>query len=509
MSHTKIIATYMTKPFSIVVALLAQTKGIGFSGKLPWGSLAVDMKYFQQLTTSNGYNAVIMGRKTWDSIPKRNRPLPNRLNIVISNYPDMFNIEPETMICTSFQSALDAASSAEKVQSIFVIGGGEIYKIAIAHPLCDHLYVTEINGLVAQCDTHFPLITEDWIMSKKGENVYTQTTTNHNDNIAVVLNFNEYTRRDIFENKNKPYRLPYEPCNYHSHFHQQKHQEHQYLNLVSDIIQNGAKRIDRTKIGTLSIFGAQMRFSLRENTFPLLTTKRVPWRAVAQELLWFIRGCTNAKELSKKKVYIWDGNASREFLDQNGLSHREVGDLGPIYGFQWRHFGAKYIDMHTDYTGQGIDQLQICINTIKTNPNDRRIIMSAWNPSDLSMMALPPCHMFCQFYVSNGELSCHMYQRSADMGLGVPFNIASYALLTHMIANVCNLKAGDFIHSIGDAHVYLSHIETLKTQLSRTPKQFPRIHLTPNITNIDNFTMNDIHIIGYDPHDALPMTMAI
>lgn len=227
----------------------------------------------------------------------------------------------------------------------------------------------------------------------------------------------------------------------------------------------GKTRSDRTGVGTVSIFGAQMRYSLRDNVFPLLTTKRVFWRAVAEELLWFIKGSTNAKELQAKNVRIWDGNSTREFLDKIGLTEREEGDLGPVYGFQWRHFGAEYKTCHDDYTGQGIDQLNDVIERIRSNPNDRRIIMSAWNVSDLKIMALPPCHCLVQFYVADGELSCQLYQRSADMGLGVPFNIASYALLTYMIAHVTGLKTGDFVHTLGDAHVYLNHVEPLKEQV--------------------------------------------
>lgn len=193
-------------------------------------------------------------------------------------------------------------------------------------------------------------------------------------------------------------------------------------------------------MGTLSIFGAQMRFSLRNNIFPLLTTKRVFWRGVVEELLWFIKGSTNAKELADKKVHIWNANSSREFLDANGFKDREEGDLGPVYGFQWRHSGAEYKGMHADYKDEGVDQLADVIEKIKNNPQDRRIIMCAWNPSDLPKMALPPCHCLVHFYVANGELSCLLYQRSADMGLGVPFNIASYALLTYMIAAITKLK---------------------------------------------------------------------
>ncbi|KAK9885186.1 hypothetical protein WA026_010693 [Henosepilachna vigintioctopunctata] len=288
------------------------------------------------------------------------------------------------------------------------------------------------------------------------------------------------------------------------------HEEYQYLNIIKDIFHRGAKRGDRTGVGTISLFGTQMRFNLRDS-FPLLTTKRVFWRAVVEELLWFIRGSTNSKELSHKNIHIWNANSTRQFLDDNGLSHREEGDLGPIYGFQWRHFGAKYVDMNTDYKNQGVDQLLNVIHKIKTNPNDRRIIMSSWNPTDLHEMALPPCHCLAQFYVCNGELSCLLYQRAGDMGLGVPFNIASYALLTYMIAHVTDLKPGEFIHSLGDTHVYLSHIDALQEQIQRRPRQFPTLKIKRKIDDIEKFTFEDLELVGYHPHpkSEFPMPMAI
>jgi len=287
------------------------------------------------------------------------------------------------------------------------------------------------------------------------------------------------------------------------------HEEKQYLNLIKDIIDRGVERADRTGVGTISTFGAQMRFSLRGDAFPLLTTKKVFWRGVVEELLWFMRGETNAKTLSAKGVKIWDANGSREFLDSRGLTHREEGDLGPVYGFQWRHFGAQYKDIHTNYDGMGVDQLQDCIKKIKTDPTDRRIIMSAWNPTALPDMALPPCHMFCQFYVAKGELSCLMYQRSCDMGLGVPFNIASYALLTKIIAHVCNLKPGDFVHTLGDAHVYLNHVDALKQQLTREPRPFPKLFVKTTNTDINSFKFEDFELEGYNPHPPIKMEMAV
>ena len=260
---------------------------------------------------------------------------------------------------------------------------------------------------------------------------------------------------------------------------------------------------------------------------PLLTTKRVFTRAVLAELLWFIEGNTSSLALSEAGVKIWDGNGSREFLDSVGLGHRDVGDLGPVYGFQWRHFGADYVDAKTDYTGQGVDQLAQVIHKLRTNPYDRRIILSAWNVKDLGIMALPPCHMFAQFYVSyprtaqttsqqgeeakpQGHLHCQLYQRSCDMGLGVPFNIASYALLTHMIAHVCELVPGSLTHVMGDAHVYLNHVDALRTQLEREPRTFPTLEIAqPPGGSIDGWKPEDFVIKGYTPHKTIAMEMSV
>nr|XP_036221027.1 thymidylate synthase isoform X2 [Bactrocera oleae] len=265
--------------------------------------------------------------------------------------------------------------------------------------------------------------------------------------------------------------------------------EQQYLDLIKRIITNGVDRSDRTGVGTKSVFGAQMRFDLR-NSFPLLTTKRVFWRAVAEELLWFVHGQTDAKILQEKNIHIWDGNSN-------------------LYGFQWRHFGAKYRNCKDTYKDEGIDQLQQVIDTVRNNPNDRRIIMSAWNPVDIPQMALPPCHCLAQFFVANGELSCQLYQRSADMGLGVPFNIASYALLTYMIAHITDLRPGDFVHTLGDAHVYNNHIEALTEQLTRKPRAFPKLLIKRELKCIEDFTFKDFEVINYNPYPKISMEMAV
>lgn len=289
-------------------------------------------------------------------------------------------------------------------------------------------------------------------------------------------------------------------------------EEQQYLNLINKVLTYGAERDDRTGIGTYSLFGETMRFSLSSH-FPLLTTKRIFWRGVVEELLWFIRGDTNANHLKEKNIHIWDKNASREFLDSHGLQHREEGDLGPVYGFQWRHYGAEYVDYNKNYDGKGIDQLKQCIEKIKTNPSDRRIVMTAWNPSDIDKMALPPCHMFCQFYVNDEKLSCLMYQRSCDVGLGVPFNIASYSLLTYLVAHVCGLQPGEFVYMMGDVHIYKSHVDALKEQMKREMREFPKLRIRDTdgeyVRNIDNITTDNIILEDYNPHPVIKMDMAV
>lgn len=285
--------------------------------------------------------------------------------------------------------------------------------------------------------------------------------------------------------------------------------ESQYINLIKHILENGISKDDRTGVGTLSIFSYNMTFNLRES-FPLLTTKKVYWKGVVEELLWFISGSTNSNILKEKGVKIWEGNSSREFLDSRGLSHYDQGDIGAGYGFQWRHFGAKYTNMYDNYEGKGIDQLKDVIYKIKNTPDDRRIIMSAWNPTDLDKMALPPCHIFVQFWVDTNkkELHSQMYQRSCDVGLGVPFNIASYSLLTCIIAKLCDLTPGDFHYCMGDTHIYKNHIDAMKLQITRDPYDFPKINIKA-ITDIDNITADDIELIDYKYYENIKMNMAV
>eukprot|EP00922_Rhytidocystis_sp_ex-Travisia-forbesii_P037820 GHVS01056329.1.p1 GENE.GHVS01056329.1~~GHVS01056329.1.p1 ORF type:complete len:587 (-),score=71.89 GHVS01056329.1:196-1956(-) len=564
-----------------IAAVSYPSMGLGNEGRLPWslGEFPVDQQLFKQLTTNNTtskaggrvehnkrINAVVMGRKTWDSLPAKRRPLSGRLNIVITRrHREMIESQCRSdslCVCGNLDEALKLIREeyAETVERTFIIGGSEVYSAAFSSGMLSRIYLTRVNKNFPS-DTFLPQISSDQFtatalspthrnhndigydfliydniknISSQQPTVTTSATTtapgisttagtscggsstSNGHVVATPANSNGNTSdlqpagcevdgepsflESLFGCRRRPVPLDSVICRNHAEF--------QYLDAIRDILATGSQQSDRTGVGIISKFGCQMRYNLRE-TFPLLTTKRVYWKGVVEELLWLIRGDTNATHLSDVNVKIWDKNATREFLDAQGLHHRQPGDLGPVYGFQWRHFGAEYKDMHTDYSGQGKDQLAECLHKIKHNPTDRRIILSAWNPKDLSQMALPPCHMFCQFYVCNGELSCQMYQRSCDMGLGVPFNIASYALLTILMAHVCGLKPGDFVHCLGNAHVYLTHVEPLRQQLTRLPQPFPIVKLNEAVTDISEFTMTDIQLLGYSPLDKIAMEMAV
>ncbi len=262
----------------------------------------------------------------------------------------------------------------------------------------------------------------------------------------------------------------------------------QYLDLMQHILDEGTNKADRTGTGTLSLFGTQLRFDLQQG-FPLLTTKKVHLKSIIHELLWFLKGDTNIAYLKEHGVTIWD-----EWAD-------EQGELGPVYGHQWRSWPAA--------DGRHIDQISKVLEEIRTNPDSRRLIVSAWNVADIDRMALAPCHAFFQFYVAEGRLSCQLYQRSADFFLGVPFNIASYSLLTMMVAQVCGLKPGDFVHTFGDCHLYLNHLDQAREQLSRQPKMLPRMVINPDVTSLFDFRYDDFSLVGYDPHPAIKAPVAV
>jgi thymidylate synthase len=287
------------------------------------------------------------------------------------------------------------------------------------------------------------------------------------------------------------------------------HEENQYLNLLDDILANNTEFIGRNG-KTLSVYGSAMRFSLENNKIPLITTKKVAWKTCLRELLWFIKGSTNNNILKEHNVHIWDANGSREFLDSRGLYNNDIDDLGPIYGFQWRHFNADYKSCNDDYTNKGIDQLADVINTLKDPKlrNSRRMIISAWNPCQLDKMALPPCHIMMQFNVTNdNKLSCSMYQRSNDEACGTCFNIASYSFLTHLLAKHCDLEPYEFIYYKGNCHIYEEHISTIKEQLQREPYEFPTLTIINKYEDIEDYKEEDFIVSNYKHHGALQYKM--
>jgi len=319
------------------------------------------------------------------------------------------------------------------------------------------------------------------------------------DEIANNYNLSGYIHNDL------PNRQQYKQS-FHFHFHE----ETQYLNLIREIINTGS--YEKTRNGnTYTKFGYNMRFDLKNGVIPILTTKKMAWKTCFEELFWFIRGSTSNIELNKKNIHIWDDNCNRDFLDKRELYSYKEGDLGPIYGHQWRHFNAEYKSCDTCYQGEGIDQLQDIIDQLKDpeTRTSRRLIMSAWNPCQISSMALPPCHIVVQFHVrENKYLSCALFQRSGDVGLGIPFNIASYSLLTHILAKHCDLEADEFVHFIGNCHIYEEHIDALKEQIKRDPLLFPRIQIKNKFENIEDYSLDDIEwTTKYIFHESIKMTM--
>lgn len=406
------------------------------SDDLPW-KLPGDLKFFKEMTTGtvteggdleSQKNVVIMGRKTWESILPLSKgskpPLPNRYTYVISSqkesaigadsFPGAVGTFP------SLQEALENADEDARVRDVFVVGGQGIFTESqkYAQKACKNIFHTRI-GQDVEGDVKLDL-------KSLHEGFHLQEISKTDSANGLNYDYTRWVNKSLFPEC-------FEEFN-HRVFKSQN-EEQQYLDLIEKIIREGVRKDDRTGVGTLSTFGNMMRYDLSKS-FPLLTTKRVAWKAVVEELLWFLRGHTDGKILSDKGVKIWDGNGSREFLDKMGFKDRREGDLGPVYGFQWRHFGAQYKTCDSDYAGQGVDQISEVISQIQSNPDSRRLLVNAWNVKDLPSMALPPCHVLFQFYTSGNSLSCLLYQRSCDIGLGIPFNIASYALLTHMIAKV-------------------------------------------------------------------------
>lgn len=446
------------KKLNIIVAT-AKNKVIGTEDGIPW-NIPSEMKYFKKVTTGDGNNAVIMGRKTFDCI---GRILPNRLNIVLTSKKHIAH--KDVFYCSSMEDAVELCSK-KNVKDIFVIGGRDIYSLLFErYPYnIGTIYFTfihrEYNGSI-------------YLPSFKWDNFYLYSSCLDEEDESV-----EY----LVYKKQKNI-----------------HEEYQYLNLIKTTLEQP----------DLCSFGTMMKFDLQKG-FPLLTTKKMFLRGVIEELLWFLRGETNSNILKNKNVHIWDKNGSREYLDSIGLDHRAEGDLGPVYGFNFRHFGATYFDSSTDYTNQGIDQVKYILDLIKNQPSSRRILMSLWNPTQLNEVALPACHVLYQFKVLGNELSCCLFQRSGDIGLGIPFNIASASLMTHIFAHLTDLQVGTLTHCVGDAHIYKEHVEYLQKQSNLQPFCFPILKIeNRNQKRVEDFEPTDFKVKGYISHESIKMPLIV
>lgn len=459
--------------FSIIVAI-DNGNGIAKDGEIPWNTKS-DTKFFRDTTIGQKRNAVIMGRLTYESIPEEHRPLAGRHCVVVSR---TWKQEDHTdiIVCSSFLEALiTVGGSIKNYDEVFVAGGEQIYNEAIRDYLylCNRIYVTRFKTDY-ECDQHFP-----W---------------------ERIKDFDKFMNPQVTRDYTRYFLVPDE-----------EHDEYQYLEALKGVSEIGESKMDRTGTGTTSHFGLKMKFDI-SSRIPLVTTKKVSFKNVLSELLFFVSGKTQINELFDKGVKIWSENTSKKFLEQRGLDYEE-GDMGPGYGFQWRHWNAEYTGAESEYTNKGIDQLSLLIKGIRDDPHSRRHILSCWNPEQLSEMALPPCHILAQFNVSGDKkhLDCQLYQRSGDMFLGVPYNIACYALLTRMIAHVTNLQARNLIIILGDAHIYNNHGDQVKKQLGRTPHPFPRLKFRkPNsIQEIDDFTFDSFILEGYTSWPAITAKMAV
>lgn len=482
-----------------IVASINSHGVIGENGKLYIRSKK-DMSRFSQITTYKYYekqNAVIMGYNTWIDIPENKRPLKSRINIIITkNHKEQIDETDSVIVKSSLEEAFNYTENLQL--KTFVIGGEQIFnecfekykeQLNVAYITIFNEDMRELNPMYDRGGNRVPNVS--LFPLKLLDGLYDVKNSELMDDIGIKNGYEQ------------PIKLRF---HYYQNLNSCNKSESQYLNLMNNILING-DNIQTRNSEVFSTFGERMIFDLSEG-FPLLTTKKMGYKTILRELLWFISGSTSNQALNDVNVHIWDKNASREFLDSRGLKDYPVGDLGPVYGFQWRHFGESYFGMHYKYEN-GVDQLKYVIDQIKNDPTSRRIILSAWNPVDLDKMALPPCHVMCQFNVDikNKKLNCQLYQRSGDMFLGVPFNIASYSFLLSIIAKITGYQPGKFIHILGDSHIYSNHTDAVKKQMIRIPYKFPTLVISDELTDIDSIKEEYFTIENYKYYEKIEAEM--
>ena len=471
----------------IGITCIDSNRGIGYENKLLF-RLKEDMQFFKNTTTfaSKGkQNAVIMGSKTFESIGGN---LPHRLNCVITK-KGISTCSSTTCIFSSIEECLESLKENKSIDKIYVIGGESIYRYFMDQHLFDEIFITHVaKNSKNKPDTYFPSIPFE---------IY--------NNIQLIKSIDDGFYKLDFYHLKKDIIQTYYPCQYDSFLKTMmdtSFDEFQYLKLLQKALVKGEERKSRNAT-TFSLFAEKMEFDISQS-FPLLTTKKMFFKGIAKELIWFLRGETDSKILEKDGVNIWKDNSSKESLENLGLDYKE-GDCGPVYGFQWRNFNASYPDGEN-----GIDQLAMIIKEIKENPNSRRLFMSGWNPCQLQQMVLPPCHVSYQFYVRQGKfLDCSMYQRSGDLFLGVPFNIASTSLLVYIIANLCSLQPGKVIITIGDAHIYQEHVDAVKIQLQRIPLSLPTLKIHGKLERIEDVQYENIEVVNYLSYPTIKAKMVV
>lgn len=460
--------------YNIIVAH-DKNGGIGINNTLPW-HIKEDMGFFRQITTqtqshnTNKQNCIIMGKNTYNSIPSKFAPLPHRINIILSTSLTNKTNNNNLHIFTNIDHILDYVQKNKKnIEKCFIIGGASIYNQFIKLNLISTVYVTIID-YEYKCDAFFNINNYTQFIKDNDTKIICR---DHKNDIKVTISFCKYIYNNV--------------------------EEQNYLNLMKNILTNGVIRNDRTNTGTISLFGESLKYDLRNNQIPLLTSKFVPFRFIVEELLWMISGSTDATKLQEKKIGIWNGNSTREFLDNRKLYHLPVGDIGAGYGHQLRHFGAKYMDCKTDYKNLGIDQIKYVIDLLKNNPTSRRILFSYWNPMMLNDMALPPCHIVYQFYVNTktNELSGCLYQRSSDYFLANNYNAIGLCLWIRIFCHLLGFKPGYATHFFADTHIYLNHIKQCEEQLKRRAYVYPTLNIVGNVNDISHFTYNNFKLINY------------
>jgi len=471
-----------------LIVAVCKKFGIGKNNIIPW-DIKADRKKFKEITENS---IVVMGRKTYYSIDEKVRPLKNRYNIVITHTPQLQELQPHIYNNLLFCDMETCNNELKKIENkpIYIIGGEQIYTYFIENYKIHKIYITYIDELY-ECDTYFKELNND----KNDKNNFKLVEYSEKYKDPVSYRFLEYVNTEKITD------------------------EYEYLHLLRNILKNGKKREDRTGTGTIAVFGNQMRFDVSES-IPLLTTKFVSWRAIIEELLWFLRGDTNSKALEEKGIHIWKGNTTSEFLKSRGLDYNE-GDIGAMYGWVWRHYGAKYKGCNGNYEGKGIDQFKEVIEMLKTDPYSRRIMMTTYDPSVKDKGCLIPCHgINLQFYVEEEinekdekikYVSCSMLQRSSDSFLGLPLNIASYTVLLYIICKLVNMKPKEVIINTNDTHIYMDHIEAVQLQLSRKPYPFPKLHISDEIIHLDikHYTMEHFDLIGYLYHPMIKAKMSV